>query len=264
MQFYCKDYLSSSAVQRMSLAAQGAYMRLLCYQWEDGFLPLDHVELARLVGLEAEGEQWQSIWRAIAFCFSKDSLGLFNPRCRQERDKALAKVETLRSNASKRGNSDSKEDESKSKAEAEQKQSKRSSISDTDTDSKETSGEVSKQNRTAKVVFAEFRAVLPGDLLTKEVSDELAAVLSMRSAKRMGQWTPDTVKRLAKEWGRKSSAELKAALSKTATFEWRAVVFDKPPGSNGLNGHRNGDGLTGVTDREQRAVDAFAASEAAR
>lgn len=47
-QFYASDYLSSSKVQRMTLEAEGAYIRLLAYNWQDGSIPADVSELAKL------------------------------------------------------------------------------------------------------------------------------------------------------------------------------------------------------------------------
>jgi uncharacterized protein YdaU (DUF1376 family) len=47
-QFYASDYLSSSKVQRMTLEAEGAYIRLLAYSWQDGFIPADIGQLARM------------------------------------------------------------------------------------------------------------------------------------------------------------------------------------------------------------------------
>lgn len=47
-QFYASDYLSSSKVQRMTLEAEGAYVRLLAYNWQDGSIPSDFRQLSRL------------------------------------------------------------------------------------------------------------------------------------------------------------------------------------------------------------------------
>src|SRR3990167_10345948 len=52
-QFYPKDYLSSSKVQRMSLAERGAYTTLLCHCWLDAGLPNNMAALAQLVGMTA-------------------------------------------------------------------------------------------------------------------------------------------------------------------------------------------------------------------
>lgn len=50
--FYPADWINDIHVAAMPLAAQGAYFRLLCLQWENGKLPADSESLALLVGLK--------------------------------------------------------------------------------------------------------------------------------------------------------------------------------------------------------------------
>lgn len=66
-QFYPSDYLSSAKVQSMSLAAQGAYIRLLCYQWQDGFIPDEVRKLAPLCGSRVNN--FETLWAQIKQCF---------------------------------------------------------------------------------------------------------------------------------------------------------------------------------------------------
>jgi uncharacterized protein YdaU (DUF1376 family) len=66
-QFYAGDYLSSSRVQAMSLEAEGAYIRLLCYQWQDGSIPDDLRKLARLCKISER--KMKSIWVQVSPCF---------------------------------------------------------------------------------------------------------------------------------------------------------------------------------------------------
>jgi len=58
-QFYPKDWLNFR-VQRMSLAAQGAYIKILCFMWTDSgnqYSIIDNNELlARAIGTRVE--QW--------------------------------------------------------------------------------------------------------------------------------------------------------------------------------------------------------------
>ncbi len=56
-QMYASDWLGSTAVTLMTLAEQGAYLRLLCHQWgaDDCSLPCDAKKLANLSGL---GKVW--------------------------------------------------------------------------------------------------------------------------------------------------------------------------------------------------------------
>lgn len=66
-QFYASDYLSSSKVQRMTLEEEGAYIRLLAYNWQDGFIPADIKKLARLC--KVSPRKMESIWEALQECF---------------------------------------------------------------------------------------------------------------------------------------------------------------------------------------------------
>jgi len=65
-QFYPKDWLDFK-VQRMSLAAQGAYIKLLCFMWTDSkdqcsILDEDN-QLARAIGVTVE--QWLELRKEI-------------------------------------------------------------------------------------------------------------------------------------------------------------------------------------------------------
>ena len=67
-QFYASDYLSSSKVQQMPLEAQGAYMRLLCYNWQDGTIPADIESLAKLCGVTRN--RMKKLWIFLRDSFS--------------------------------------------------------------------------------------------------------------------------------------------------------------------------------------------------
>ncbi len=66
-QFYPSDYLASARVQAMSLASQGAYIRLLCYQWQDGFISNQIPILARLCSISVS--KMKKLWTQIEPCF---------------------------------------------------------------------------------------------------------------------------------------------------------------------------------------------------
>jgi hypothetical protein len=74
-QFYPKDWLDFR-VQRMSLAAQGAYLKLLCFMWADSadqYSIIDNNELlARAIGTTVE--QWLQLRKEIQ-CESDPILG---------------------------------------------------------------------------------------------------------------------------------------------------------------------------------------------
>jgi len=49
-QFYTSDWLGSERVALMTLAEEGAYIRLLCYCWNNGSIPNDDIKLQFLLG----------------------------------------------------------------------------------------------------------------------------------------------------------------------------------------------------------------------
>jgi len=82
--FYPADWLAAAEISTMTLEQQGAYIRLLCYNWREGSLPNDVDKMARLVGtdpLHFRGE----IWPALEGCFELRNEGLVNPRLEDER-----------------------------------------------------------------------------------------------------------------------------------------------------------------------------------
>lgn len=79
-QFYPRDFVSSSAVIRMTPEERGGYIMLLCHAWdcdEPGVLPDDDAALASLSGL---GKRWTRCRPAIARAFVVE-----DGRWRQER-----------------------------------------------------------------------------------------------------------------------------------------------------------------------------------
>jgi len=102
MQFYVKEWLSSSSVTRMPLEAQGAYIRLLCYQWEEGSIP-EAKEEVRLM-LAASSKQIDAIWGHLCRVFPVSGDGeRRNPRCERDRKEAFAQMERNRENGRRGG-----------------------------------------------------------------------------------------------------------------------------------------------------------------
>lgn len=60
---YVSEWLLASVKHGLTLAAQGAYMRLLCFQWDEHGLPDDVVTLSRLVG--STPVEFSEIWKQI-------------------------------------------------------------------------------------------------------------------------------------------------------------------------------------------------------
>lgn len=86
-QFYPGDWLSSTNVSLMSPAEEGAYIRLLCYMWNDPncSLPDDDQVLAVLSRLGDEG--WLKGGSTIKACFIKKGNFFFNKKLLNERKK---------------------------------------------------------------------------------------------------------------------------------------------------------------------------------
>jgi uncharacterized protein YdaU (DUF1376 family) len=88
-QFYPKDWLSSQKISLMTPAEEGAYIRLLCYCWndEDCSIPDDDEMLARMSRL---GEEWlKGSSRVVRGCFIAHPTKvrfLTNERLLDERD----------------------------------------------------------------------------------------------------------------------------------------------------------------------------------
>lgn len=61
--FYARDWLTDVKVRAMPLAVRGAFVELLCLQWENGELPNDPEELRVLVGVHEDS--WASWWRLL-------------------------------------------------------------------------------------------------------------------------------------------------------------------------------------------------------
>lgn len=85
-QFYPKDFLSSSKVQRMSLTEVGIYILLLSRAWLDGSLPSDVAEIAKLVKVPTA--RFAKMWRgSLSECFIERAGRLVNARMEDERKK---------------------------------------------------------------------------------------------------------------------------------------------------------------------------------
>lgn len=108
-QFYPNDWLSSSAVTLMTPEQEGAYIRLLCYDWASDGIPDDDATLAALSRL---GEGWfKGGSTVVRKCFNQhpEKPGfLTNARLQTEREKQHAWREKSREGGIKSAESRSK------------------------------------------------------------------------------------------------------------------------------------------------------------
>lgn len=86
---YARDFLSGSA--RMSLQEVGAYIRLLCHEWDCGDVPSIPKVRARLIGCSLATER--KIWAAIRNKFELRGDAYINARLERERQKQAAWAE---------------------------------------------------------------------------------------------------------------------------------------------------------------------------
>lgn len=65
-QFYPSDWLSSPKVTMMTPAQEGAYIRLLCFDWDNNGIPDDDAAMAQLSRL---GTEWENSQKILRSCF---------------------------------------------------------------------------------------------------------------------------------------------------------------------------------------------------
>jgi len=94
-QFYWSDFLLGTAL--LSCEEVGAYMRLLCFQWQEGSLPNDAKLLARLAQAD------ERTISAILHKFSESSDGKLRNRKMEDVRKSLNAYKKTRSENGKRG-----------------------------------------------------------------------------------------------------------------------------------------------------------------
>ncbi len=83
-QFYPKDFIMDDKVAVMNLEQIGAYIKLLCYCWNNNGLPTDEEELKEMCG---NPENWEKIWKKVGRCFYENNGKLYNKRLDKEREK---------------------------------------------------------------------------------------------------------------------------------------------------------------------------------
>lgn len=192
--FYPADFLGGTFA--MDAAEVGAYVRLLCLQWQGGGLPNDPAKLAALSG--------HAFASAVASKFSKCPDGLLrNARLEDCRKKASEKSEKATASAVKRWNEEKKEDANAyPNAHANAMRGQRSEVRGHSTEDKGQKTEADGGSKgaeakkpKAKPVFATIACpeTLPANIDAPEVRALIVEWLSMRKATRK----PATVRAVA-------------------------------------------------------------------
>lgn len=131
--FFYNDWLGGT--MHLSLEEQAAYLRLLIYQWQHGFIPLTERNRMGCCNVIDIGK-WQHIWQNIRdkfepFELDETTVAMRNTRMHEDRDHAISVWEKRRYAAAKGGKSRAKEAKAKRVS---IRASKRVSVSDKDMD----------------------------------------------------------------------------------------------------------------------------------
>lgn len=99
-QFYANDFITGT--QDLEIEEVGIYIRLLCYQWDKGSLPIEEKRLCRIAGCDFE--TFKKAWVILGLKFSSpDGTSLKNSRLERTREEQVAYREKQRLNGIKGG-----------------------------------------------------------------------------------------------------------------------------------------------------------------
>ena len=97
--FFPDDFIAGT--YHLPAEAVGIYVRLLCYQWNNGSIPSDEAELARVAGVDADA--MRTHMRTVMLKFMPDECGgLQNARLEREREHKLSVIEKSKAAADSR------------------------------------------------------------------------------------------------------------------------------------------------------------------
>lgn len=232
--------------ETISLAAQGAYMRLLLQQWRDRNV-LRSPDAARHVAHASEAE-WPAIWAELAEHFPADADGfLRNRRCERERArvKAISKKRSLSGSKGGRPKT-AKQPESKCYPNENQSRGEEEEEEETPTESSPSSPPSVRPAPLdeAARIDAAFAADAP-HLNTPDVRGAFEALEAARAARRAtdrhaaGRRNPEQVRAWLGKWRHKSAEALLAMLRDALAAGWQDVREPEPRAAvpSGRNGH---------------------------
>lgn len=97
--FFPDDFIAGT--YHLPAEAVGIYVRLLCYQWNNGSIPSDETELARIAGVDANA--MRTHMRTVMLKFIPDGCGgLKNERLEKERMHKFSIIEKAKASADRR------------------------------------------------------------------------------------------------------------------------------------------------------------------
>ena len=101
--FYASDFKTST--ESYTNEEVGAYIRLLCSQWDKGVLPSDPSRLARMAGY-ADANAFASLWDILRDKFSQTKDGYINPEMEEHREQQKKVCDQNSTKAKKRWGKD--------------------------------------------------------------------------------------------------------------------------------------------------------------
>lgn len=105
-QFYANDF--TTGTQDWSIEEVGIYIRLLCYQWDKGFIPIEEERLSRICGCNIEVFKKAWVYVGLKFVHINNNT-LQNDRLEQIRQQQIDFREKQRINGKKGGRPRNKE-----------------------------------------------------------------------------------------------------------------------------------------------------------
>lgn len=157
-QFYCKDFLSSTKVRRMSNSEVGIYIKLLATCWLDNGLPDDVAVLAQLAGVKQA--QFARLWAGVLHeCFYEKHGRLFNERLDKERHAQAEYRRKQKANAEKRW--ESRGNATAMPPHSQGRQSHRNALQSAICDLQSASTEKKKEHGPLDLAFSAFQEAYP-------------------------------------------------------------------------------------------------------
>lgn len=244
--FFPRDWLTSPSIMLMSLEEQGCYLRMLCIQWEHGY-----VERRHLRGLLAKSEYEidQLLKGTIGECFEENDEGhLVNPRLRDERHGAAELIEKRRRAGRARA---AKANSGPTSASAQQSSAKADAEAEAEAEYRKEKRGGKRRNAADELRFAITDWERLNGPMPSVLHDALEEYLEVRRETRAPLWSREMwMKNLA---GGFTPGELADAFKLASRSGWKSVHPKKKGGSAPKPGQINGNAFKQLMEgsREQ-------------
>jgi uncharacterized protein YdaU (DUF1376 family) len=223
----------------MPLAARGAYIDLLCYQWEEESIPDDQGEIALMLGVSAKeiSAIWKHIERAFPLC---EDGARRNQRVSRDRDLAHAFCERQKANGSRGGRPSKTQNNPPVNSGITQTEPKKSQPEPEPEPIVNTLSLFPCATGNDRQAVVEILiGALPETHRTPEVEAAIRKFSTMRAenaARDAVGWRPwgiTSAETLGVQWGKHPIAALLAALETATASQWKNLRFDLEPVPHG-------------------------------